>query len=122
MKHVFRFGSLSGALLMPVLALAQFSGGGGEISNFFQAVTNFIQGSLIPILIALAFVVFVWGAIKYFLFTEAERDEGKQLMFWGIIAFVVIVSIWGIVALIANGLGFGGETTLDVLPDPPGQR
>ena len=39
-------------------------------------------------------------------------------MIWGIAAFVVIVSIWGLVSLIAGGLGLEGQDLRNV-PDTP---
>jgi len=126
MKQFLRFGVIPTALFAPMLVLAQFTNGDDGLANFFQAVTVFIQSSLIPIIIAIAFVMFVYGAIRYFLVADSDggedsREQGRKLMLWGIIAFVVIVSVWGIVALIANGI-FGSDTTLDFVPDPPAER
>lgn len=122
MKYIYRYGTGAALFLTPVLALAQF----GELNRFFQGVTVFIQGTIIPILIAVAFVVFVWGAIRYFLIAddkdgENTREAGRRLMFWGIIAFVIIVSVWGIVALISKGLGFNNQN-LNSVPDAPALR
>jgi len=57
-----------------------------------------IVKSLIPILLGVAVVVFFWGIIQY-LFTDA-KEKGSKLMFWGIIALFVMVSIWGLVAFL----------------------
>jgi len=123
MKDMLKYSAVSVSLLTPVLAFAQF----GEIDTFFGGMTNFIQNTLIPLLIAIAFIMFVYGAIKYFLIAssdegEGKREEGKQLMLWGIIAFVIIVSVWGIVSLISSGLGFDNDRRINTIPDAPDAR
>jgi len=86
------------AFSAPLFASAQ------TLDWFNQIATEFgeIVGILIPILIALAFLVFVWGLITFILSSgdEAAKDEGKRRMIWGVIALFVIVSIWGIIGLL----------------------
>lgn len=64
-----------------------------------------IVKSLIPILVGVALLVFFWGIVQY-LFTDA-KEKGSKLMFWGIIALFVMVSVWGLVNFI-GGEVFGG--------------
>ncbi|MFT6829799.1 MAG: hypothetical protein ACJAV6_000636, partial [Candidatus Paceibacteria bacterium] len=41
----------------------------------------------------------------------AKRNEKKQQIFWGIIGLFVIVSIWGLVAVVGRSFGlFAGGT------------
>ncbi len=50
----------------------------------------------------LALLVFFWGLVK-FINNAADTDEhekGKHLMIWGIISFLVLVSLWAIVSFI----------------------
>lgn len=64
-----------------------------------------VNGVLVPILIAIAFIVFLWGVFKYYIYgatDEAKRKDGHQLIIWGVIGFVVIVSVWGIVNIVTN--------------------
>lgn len=108
--------------LAPALALAQGSADLGEISDTFGLITSFINDTLVPLVFAIAFLVFIWGVFKYFIAgggDESSRDSGKQLMLWGIIAFVLMVSIWGIVNIISGGLGIESET-LDNIPKATG--
>jgi len=57
---------------------------------------------LVPVVIALALLYFFWGLAKFILRAddEAEREKGKQIMLWGIIALFVILTIWGIIAVL----------------------
>ncbi|KKS83383.1 MAG: hypothetical protein UV60_C0042G0004 [Parcubacteria group bacterium GW2011_GWA2_43_11] len=66
--------------------------------------------TLVPILLGLALVVFVWGLVVFIAKAdnEQERDAGKQKMVWGIIGLFVLVSIWGIILLLQNIVGVEG--------------
>lgn len=94
------------AALTPALALAQY----GAINNEISKVITFINNVLIPLVFAIALLFFIWGMFKLFIYKNAEEaEEGKKLALYAVIGFVLMVSIWGIVNLIANGLGFSGE-------------
>jgi uncharacterized membrane protein YidH (DUF202 family) len=105
-------------LVAPLMVQAQF----GDIDTFFKDTAAFINDILIPILLAVAFLIFIIGVIRFFFAADSDnsdsRKEGRQLMIWGILAFVAIVCIWGITALIAGGLGLDDDT-LDVRPVTP---
>lgn len=53
---------------------------------------------------ALAVAAFFWGLVKFMMNAgdTSEHEKGKELIVWGLISFVVLVSIWGIVQLIAG--------------------
>ena len=77
-----------------------------------------INDIMIPVLFAIAFIVFLWGVAKAYIFNgadEAERAKGHQLVLWGIIGFVVMISLWGLVNIAANTFGLAG----DLAPRPP---
>src|SRR3989344_6558293 len=98
----------SSVAFLPLMALAQF----GEVSTFVGKISSFINSTLIPLVFGIALLVFLWGVFKYFIMgggDASSREEGQQLMLWAIIGFVVMVSVFGIVNMIANGLGFGGQ-------------
>jgi hypothetical protein len=68
-------------------------------------ITSIINDSLIPLIFAIATIMFIWGIIKYFVLggdQEEKREQGKQFMIWGIIAFAVMLSIWGLVSILTN--------------------
>ncbi|MEI8174687.1 MAG: hypothetical protein WCG28_01925 [bacterium] len=70
-------------------------------------LTCIISKSVIPLIFALAIAMFVWGVVQYVINSdeESKREKGKQLMLWGIIALAVMVSIWGLVAILGNTFG-----------------
>ncbi len=107
--------------LLPLVAFAQF----GEISTFFGKISSFINGTLIPLVFGISLLVFIWGVFKYMILgggDSGSREEGKQLMIWAIIGFVVMVSVFGIVNMIANGFGFSGQEEIQNIPNVPIQN
>lgn len=104
-------------LAAPFFANAQLIGSEvGATLGRFQDLIN----TLLPIVVALALLYFFWGLAKFILNSgnEDAKDEGKRIMIWGIIAFFVMSSVWGIVNFVsrASGLGQGGSINLPQVP------
>ncbi len=85
----------SAALFLPTVALAQ------SIQSVFLLFSNLLN-ALIGMLITAAIVVFFWGLIKYLLHDGSSEDahKGVYQMIWGVVAIFVMVSIWGLIALL----------------------
>lgn len=114
-KMLARITATSTLFLLPVVALAQF----GQIDSFVGNITSFINNVIIPLIFGISLVVFMWGIFQLFIAKNAEKaEDGKKLAFYAVIGFVLMVSIWGIVNLIAGGLGFSGEQIQNI-PDVP---
>lgn len=87
---------------------------------FAQGIQELITSSysvvdlLIPIAVGVALLAFFWGLSQFILHksggSETARSEGSRLMVWGIIALFVIVSIWGIIALIQSEFNISPTT------------
>ena len=108
MKKVI-YGVLSSA---PILALAQtaqttnLSGVRALVNNIGNIINN-----IIPVLFALAIVYFFWGVIQ---FLRAGGDakmheQGKAHMIYGIIALVVMATVFGIITWIQGTLNISGN-------------
>lgn len=120
MKKLSAYFSVSLIALTPMLALAQF----GDINTFVGKITTFINNTLIPLVFALALLMFIWGMFRFFIVGGHEEDaqkQGKNLMLYSVLGFVLMVSIFGIVNLIANGLGFSGGSNENIrnIPNVP---
>jgi len=98
----------------PIFAFAQVTPP-SDFKAFVQIIID-IGKLLIPVLIGILLLVFIWGLVVFIknAANEEKRNEGKKLMFWGIISLFVAVSIWGIVTLLTSSFGFG--TTVPQLP------
>jgi len=92
-----------------------------KFQDYLCYVTRIINDSVIPLVFALAVVMFIWGVVQYVINSdeEAKKEKGKQYMIWGIVALTVMISVWGLVAIL--GATFGLDTTLlpQVTPPPP---
>jgi len=112
----------------PVLALAQGLGTSGSSSTCNSSVQNIgdvlcrigsILNSVIPILIVLGVVYFVWGVVSYVMASEEEaKKKGRDRMIYGIIGLVVIVGMWGLVSIVTNTFGLSNVTNV-TLPTVP---
>lgn len=100
-----------GSLVIPSITMAQ-----QNVQGLFLLASNLLN-ALIGMLITLAIVVFFWGLIKYLLSGGAtdEAHKGIHQMIWGIVAIFVMVSIWGLVALLQRT--FGVENNKSKVPD-----
>jgi hypothetical protein len=76
------------------------------VQNAFGALGNIINLA-IPVLVALGVLFFIWGLVQFIFASgdESAKDEGKRKMIWGVIALFVIVSVWGLVALLNQVTG-----------------
>jgi hypothetical protein len=79
------------------------------VSSDIQSLITFINGYVVPLIFAVAFVVFLWGVFQYFIAGGASdegREKGRQFIMYGIIGFVLMFSIWGIVSVLYHSFGF----------------
>ena len=76
-----------------------------------------ILNSVVPILVALGVVYFVYGVITYVIASDEEaKKAGRDRIIYGIIAFATIVGLWGLVAILGRTFGVSNPTTDIVLP------
>jgi Na+-driven multidrug efflux pump len=73
---------------------------------------------LIPILFAMAFIVFFWGLSKFILSSnnQADIEKGKTYMIWGVIALFLLITFRTIIAIVADDLGIGNGNVTPILP------
>ena len=105
MKKILIYFAVLGALI-PQVTYAQVCNL-SSVTSLINCITGIITGSIIQLLVALAVVFFLWGAAKFLRNAEdsGKREEGRMFMLYGIIALFVIVSVWGLVGVLANTFG-----------------
>lgn len=115
MKSFTRTALVLAAFLVPVFVSAQIfvtvSLCNTTICAVAQNLVTIINSVLVPVIFALSFIVLLYGIAKAYIFSggdEAAVSQGHKLIMWGIIAFVVMISLWGIVNIVANTFGLGG--------------
>ena len=80
-------------------------------------LVGLINNVAVPVIFALAFIVFIWGVFSYFIaggHDEERRDKGKQLMLYGIIGFFVMVSVWGLVNILVGSVDLENDGPADL--------
>jgi hypothetical protein len=122
----FKIATLS--LVLPISAFAQGSAGnqyevladgGGGFGLLLANIVSFTNGVLIPFILGIGFLVFVWGMFRYFIVGGANDDakeQGKSLMVYATLGFVFIIIFWGIVNLLASSTGLEGGADDIVIP------
>ena len=115
---------LAGMVLMtavPVVALAADVGGGencvpgAPVRNLetFVCKIGDILNIIVPILIALGVVYFIWGVITYVISSDEEaKKAGRNRIIFGIIGLAVIIGLWGLVRILTNTFGVSNTGTI----------
>jgi len=96
--------------VMPMLANAQpvLAPGGGDFGTLLRNILVFSNSILIPFILGIGFLVFVWGMFRYFIAGGANdeaKEQGKSLMVYATLGFVLVIVFWGIVNLVASSTG-----------------
>jgi len=78
-----------------------------NVTDFINIFTCMLNTTILPLLVSLAVVFFLWGVTQYVInpTSSEEREKGQQYMVWGLIGLFVIVSIWGLVSVLTNTFG-----------------
>lgn len=79
---------------------------------------------LIEMAFIIALVVFLWGVMQYIrgANNQEKRKEGREHMLWGVIGFVIMFGVFGIIQILTNTFGIQGarinndEQTFDAPP------
>lgn len=88
-----------------------------DVALFIASLIN----AVIPILVGVAVIMFLWGLIRYITTPDpAKKKEAISVIIYGIITLFVMVAVWGLVYLIANTLGIrlDGGAALPVINQP----
>lgn len=86
---------------------------GGPIQDLLGNILTFTNTVLIPFIIGIGFLVFVWGMFQYFIAggaNDESKDKGKSLMIYATLGFLLIIVFWGVLNLLAESTGLEGES------------
>jgi hypothetical protein len=104
--------AVSAGVVLPFFAYA---------ATAFTVLTTIedIIARVIPIIMAVATVVFLWGIVMYITAAGDEKKAAtaKSFISSGLIGLFFMVAIWGIVKALVNTFGVGGEG----IPTGPGR-
>ena len=127
MKKIFSSLTAASLLALPFITQAQqgiadSDGSTSEFGVLLKNILTFTNNVLIPFIIGIGFLVFVFGMFKYFIAggaDEGKREEGKSLMIYATLGFVLIIVFWGIVNLLTSSTGLDKESIQNT-PTVPG--
>lgn len=96
-----------------------------SLFNYIELIPWFFSWVVIPFLFGVAFLFFVWNAIRFFVIegnSEDGQEKAKSLMIYSLAAFVFLIIFWGVVELLTTSLGLYGEGPVcpDYLQGMPG--
>lgn len=83
---------------------------GSGLTNLLCNIHKLLN-AVIPVLLALGVVYFVWGVVQYVIAdAEEAKKAGRDRIIYGIIGFTIIIGVWGLVTLVINTFGIGAQT------------
>lgn len=76
-------------------------------NSFLETVTREIIDPIITLMALGAFLVFVWGTVKFIrnAGNDEKRAEGKQHMLWGIVGLAIIFGAFAILNFLKSIVG-----------------
>ncbi|HEU4677334.1 MAG TPA: hypothetical protein VFS75_01295 [Candidatus Paceibacterota bacterium] len=78
-----------------------------EAHGFLTRLENAILFPLMTLMMAVAFLIFLWGGYEYIANAadDGGRETGRKHMLYGIIGLVIMVSAYGILKIAASTFG-----------------
>ena len=78
-------------------------------SSLVSRFWTYIISPAILIVFAAGFFLFTWGLVQFLnnLNEGGDNKEGKSHMVWGMAGMLVMVSVYGIIALLSNTFSLG---------------
>jgi len=117
---MFKLIPVLGLLLVPAVSAAQGiadSADAGPFQDLLENILVFSNDVLIPFILGIGFLVFVWGIFKYFIFggaNEEAKEQGKSLVIYATLGFVLIIVFWGIVNLLSTSTGLVDQSLQNI--------
>lgn len=92
--------------MLPLVAHA------ASIDAFLGKVNARLINPLIEFAFIVALVVFLFGVMEFIrgASNEEKRGKGKDHMMWGIVGFLIMFGVWGIINILVNTFGIRGGT------------
>ena len=91
---------------LPAVALAATD---KKLNDIIGSIIGYLNKALV-LLMAFAVVTFIYNVIRYWIMATDKRSEGAKYVMWSVIAFFVILSMWGIVNILISTFDLGQNT------------
>ncbi|MFH0846301.1 MAG: hypothetical protein V1851_02820 [Patescibacteria group bacterium] len=84
--------------LMPMVSFAAIGG----IDGVMNKLSDLMRMAM-PLLLSAAVLFFVYTLVKYmFAGAGQSKDDAKSQMLWGVVILFVMISVWGLVNILAD--------------------
>ncbi len=94
-----------------------------SVDNLLFKLNAKVINPAIEFAFIIALVVFLWGVMEFIrgANNEEKRSIGKRHMLWGIVGFVIMFGVFGIIGFLTRTFGIKGATinTEQQTFDPP---
>ena len=102
-------------IVMGVIVPITVSAADSDIKKILTNTQDLIN-ILLQIVMTLAFVVFIWGIVKFIAASGSPQKitQAKGIMYYGIIGLAVMAMITGIIAFLQNYFGIQGGVPITV--------
>lgn len=105
------------AVLLPSIAAAQAPV--YDADSLAVKLTS-LGNTAIGILISLAVIYIIWTAVRFAMAGEGEaRTALRGQIVWGVIGLAIILSIWGLVAILTNTFNTQNQAPIQDFPVNP---
>lgn len=111
-NKIRKIGFLLVLLILPTSVFAQYL---TKADGLLKQAKTIVTNTLVPLAFTLALMFFFYGVAKYIRSAGGDKEEGRKIMWWGVIALFVISTIWGIVTFMRTELNI---TTTDSMKIP----
>lgn len=93
-------------LILPVVAMAAPE----TVEGVIRRLTNTILTVVIPFLLVVATLIFIYAIIGYIRAAgeSTEQEKMRALILWSVIALAAILSLWALVGFITSYVGTAG--------------
>lgn len=115
-KKLAFIGASATAFLLPAVTFAQNAAVSCANNIYAKGIEDVICRIyriikiIIPVLILGAVAWFIWGIIQFLTAHDAEeKGDARGMMIHGIIAFAVILGLWGLVNILLSTFGLEGS-------------
>lgn len=91
-------------LSFPLIVSAETFQTVGDVLSY---VLGLVNDYFIPLLVAIALAIFFYRNAVFLAKKDelASKPEAKWYLFWAVIAFFVMISVWGLVGILADAFG-----------------
>lgn len=95
------------AIILVMIRTAHAATATEAAKGFVDAFNNAVLFPLITLLMAMAFLVFLYGSFEYVRNAASDqgRETGRRHIFYGVIGMLVMLSAYAILQLAAGTLG-----------------